>query len=177
MDALTVFLRTYPPQTEEVIAWDHLRLVATSSLCTELPPDELITSVRAIVCDGQRLLLVRDPDGVHILPGGRRERDETLEQTLCREVLEETGWEVEQVRLLGIIHFHHLTSKPPEYAYPYPDFLHVIYRAVPLRYRAEARQSDGYELGAEMVPLASREQLALSAREQMLLTAATRSRA
>lgn len=173
MAALATFLMRHQPQTEEEIDWDPLRFRVTSYLCSELPPDDLITSVRALVCDTQRLLLVRDPESIHILPGGRRERNETLEQTLRREVLEETGWEIDQVALLGITHFHHLTPKPPDYAYPYPDFLHVIYRAVPQRYLADARQIDGYELEATMIPLASRDQIPISAREQMFLAAAT----
>ena len=149
-----------------------MRLRVTSYCCIELPPEDLITSVRAVVCDAQQVLVVRDPVSAHILPGGRREPGETLEQTLRREVLEETGWEIDDIRMLGIKHFHHLTPKPVDYPYSYPDFLQAIYRAMPQSYLASARQTNGYELDATLVPRSVVEQLPLSASERLFLRVA-----
>lgn len=169
MDTLAAFLARHQPQMEEVVTWGALRLHVTSYLSADLPPAALITSVRAVVRDEARVLVVRDPESVHIVPGGRREPSETLEQTLRREVLEETGWHIDQVALVGFRHFHHLTPKPPGYGYPYPDFIHLIHRARPLRYDADARHTDGYELDATFVPLQQRHTLPLSAGERMFL--------
>jgi 8-oxo-dGTP pyrophosphatase MutT (NUDIX family) len=47
--------------------------------------------------------------------------------TLEREMREETAWTIADPRLIGFMHFHHLTPKPLGYAYPYPDFLQVVY--------------------------------------------------
>jgi 8-oxo-dGTP pyrophosphatase MutT (NUDIX family) len=44
-----------------------------------------------------------------------------LEQTVRREVLEETGWAIDPPKLLGVKHFRHLTPKPAGYSCPYPD--------------------------------------------------------
>ncbi|MFO7170971.1 MAG: NUDIX domain-containing protein [Chloroflexota bacterium] len=172
METLSAFFARYQPQAEESDAWGALRFQVTSYLCAELPPNELITSARAIVTDAQRILVVRDPQGRHILPGGRREPGETPEETVHREVLEETGWTIEHLRLLGVKHFHHLTPKPAGYSYPYPDFLHLIYHAVPGRYLEHARHTDGYELEAGFVPLTALDRQALSASERIFLTAA-----
>jgi ADP-ribose pyrophosphatase YjhB (NUDIX family) len=57
------------------------------------------------------VLVVRDPHEIHILPGGRRAHGETFEQTAVREVREETGWNVGDLHLLGVKHFHHLSPK------------------------------------------------------------------
>jgi 8-oxo-dGTP diphosphatase len=56
--------------------------------------------------DGGRVLAVRGPGGL-FLPGGGREADETLEEALVREVLEETGYEVSSYthRCTAVQHF------------------------------------------------------------------------
>ena len=63
-------------------------------------------SVSAIIFDDRRdrqVLLAhrRDIDWWN-LPGGGMEAGETVEQAVCREVLEETGLEVEVERLVGV---------------------------------------------------------------------------
>ena len=77
-----------------------------------------------------RWVALRNPDARHVLPGGRIERDETYRVALRREVHEETGLEVVSADYLGFVHLHHRTSRPPDYAYPYPDMLHLVYAAV-----------------------------------------------
>ena len=115
---------------------------------------------------------MRDPVSGHILPGGRREPGETLMQTLEREVLEETGWTIQSPRLIGLAHFQHLTPKPDDYRYPYPDFLHLIYASTADRYDAGKREVGGYELESGFQPLATVEALPISQGERALLRAA-----
>lgn len=161
-----------PPAAQAVEAWGDLRLQVTTYLTGQEPALDAVTSVRAIVLCGAEVVVVRDPTREHILPGGRREPGEALEQTLRREVLEETGWEIGPPRLLGVLHFHHLTARPAGYAYPYPDFLQLIYVAAGVRCRPEAQQAGGYEVGSELRPVEAVRGLALTASERVLLAAA-----
>ena len=159
-------------QADEQADWPPLRLRVHTYLTTTLPPLDLVSSVRALVRKGDRILLVRDPISVHILPGGRREAGETLMQTLHREVLEETGWTIREPRLTGLAHFQHLTPKPADERYPYPDFLHLVYVATADHYDAAQREIDGYELESGFQPLATVEALPISQGERALLRAA-----
>jgi 8-oxo-dGTP pyrophosphatase MutT (NUDIX family) len=169
MSALADFLAKYRPQAEETVPWDDLRLRVTSYLCGEIPPLELVTSVRAIVLNDASVIVVRAPEGIHLLPGGRREPGEGLAETLTREVLEETGWTIGQIQLIGIKHYHHLTPEPAGYAYPYPDFLQIVYRAHVQQHLPEAREIDGYEIETKFITTAEALRLPLMPSDHLWL--------
>jgi ADP-ribose pyrophosphatase YjhB (NUDIX family) len=156
MTDLASFLAQQLPLTEETVTWQSIQMQfrVTSYLSHELPPLDYITSVRGVILRGDQVLAVRDPETVHILPGGRREQGETLIQTLERELLEETGWTIHLPSLLGFKHFHHLTPKPANYLYPYADFLQLVYTAQANTYVPGARRTDDYELDAFSYPIA-----------------------
>ena len=63
-------------------------------------------AVGAVLRDAGRVLLVRRANppsrGLWAVPGGRVESDETLEEAVRREVLEETGLRVRVTGLLGV---------------------------------------------------------------------------
>jgi 8-oxo-dGTP pyrophosphatase MutT (NUDIX family) len=159
-------------QADEQAEWPPVRLRVRTYLTSTLPPLDLVSSVRALVRQGDQILVVRDPISVHILPGGRREPGETLMQTLEREVLEETGWTIRDARLIGLAHFQHLTPRPDDYRYPYPDFLHLVYVAITSHYDPEQREVDGYELESGFQPIAAVSALPISQGERALLRAA-----
>ena len=112
------------------------------------PPLEFVSSVRSVVFSGDPVLVIRNRDGIHVLPGGRREPGESIEATLRREVGEETGWTIDAPRLLGFLHFYHLSPKPRDYRYPYPDFLQPIFLSEAAEFDASCLLPDGYELEA-----------------------------
>ena len=64
---------------------------------------------------GQILLHRRTDNGNWALPGGAIETGETAEQSVVREVWEETGYQVVVVRLIGVY------SHPEQTTITYPD--------------------------------------------------------
>ncbi|MHA1577706.1 MAG: NUDIX domain-containing protein [Candidatus Thorarchaeota archaeon] len=63
-------------------------------------------TIDVVVTDGNRVILVkrgRDPfKGSWVFPGGYVDYDETVEDAAVREVLEETGVEIELQTILGV---------------------------------------------------------------------------
>lgn len=177
MDAeLDLFLVRCSPVVSEAVVWgERMRLRATAYLSKGAPPLRYVTSVRAVVlCEGS-VLVQEDKDSRHVLPGGRREGNESLEITLRREIGEETGWSLGRVEALGFTHFLHLDPKQPGYAYPHPDFFQIVYVAEAVAYSPETRLDDGYEIGSEFLSVAAVRHLPLTRIERVYLDAALRS--
>jgi len=69
-------------------------------------PDRPIIGVGAVIIEGGRVLLIKRGQaplkGQWSLPGGALELGETLEEGVCREVLEETGLIVESVSTIEV---------------------------------------------------------------------------
>lgn len=66
-------------------------------------PNSLVVATSAVVLDGQgRVLMQRRADsGNWALPGGAMELDESLAESVIREVREESGFEIEVTGLVG----------------------------------------------------------------------------
>ncbi|MDE3001578.1 MAG: NUDIX hydrolase [Gemmatimonadota bacterium] len=121
-----------------------------------------MTSVRCLLMKGDSVLVVHNRDGSHILPGGRCEAGESFQQTLRREVAEETGWTIETVSRLGYIHLEHLGPKPSGYRYPHPHFFQVVYTALASECMPDSMRDDDYEESAAFVPMGELDSLGIS---------------
>lgn len=172
-EGLANFLARRQPSITEPLTWGGgLRLEVAAYLGTDTPPLPLVSSVRAIVRRADTVLVLQDRDSRHILPGGRREADEEPEATLRREVREETGWALERLRVIGFLHYHHLSPRPQDYRYPYPDFCQTVYAAWAVDHDESAVIFDEYVLGSALHPVAEVWEMALAQRDRLFLDAA-----
>ena len=158
---------------EEGIIWGPaVRFLVRAYATRAEPPIALVTSVRCIVFRGTDVLALMDREGGHIVPGGRREPGETLEQALRREVLEETGWAIGTPQQLGCIVFHHIDLPPPEYRAHYPHFVQVVYTAEAASYHPDLLRPDEIDGEARFLSLGDATRLRLSAYQQAFLALA-----
>lgn len=123
-------------------------------------PAELVTSVRCVVRVGELVVLCENVDGVHPLPGGRRNPGESYVDTAVREAHEETGWLLDRdsVRPLGWLHLEHLAARRPDYPYPHPDLLQVVFQGTATERDggpdAPWTDTDGHEQRSSLVSVA-----------------------
>lgn len=139
--------KTAVAQSRQVWQWptQPITLQQQTFLCATLPPDDLISSARAVVIRHDEVMVIQNPtEEPYIIPGGRREPGETVLETLHRELLEEIGWTVRNTAVIGTVHFQHLTPKPPDYPYPYPHFFWAIFAAQADEYHPQAIVPDEY---------------------------------
>ena len=164
---LQKFLSGKSPFHETKALWGNgtMPLRVRYFLCNEQAPEQFVTSVRCLVLHNDSVLVLRNRDEVHVLPGGRRQEGETLEQTLRREVSEETGWQVGAISLLGFIHLEHLGPKPPGYEFLHPHFLQIVYHSRASKHVPESMLDNDYEEHAGFAPIGKLEDLGIAEAE------------
>jgi 8-oxo-dGTP pyrophosphatase MutT (NUDIX family) len=112
------------------------------------------------------------PNGsiAHVLIGGRPEPGETPEQTIIREVGEETGWEVEPIQMIGFRHFFHLEPRSEKTDRPYPDFIQPIFAAIAVAYNANLALPND-RIPAEFIDFVTADDMTESAQRPLLRAA------
>ena len=134
-ETLESFLARHVPFGGWREEWLGVPLEFRTFLADELPPRAFVGSVRAIVLRDNKVLLVYSDIPI-LSVGGRCEPGETIEQTLLREVAEETGWNVSPVAVIGFTHCHHLDGQRPDWGRPAPDWIDPCFAVVAESYEA-----------------------------------------
>lgn len=116
-----------------------------------------MSSARCIVTVGRNVLMYEDRHpSTDVMPGGRCELGESWEQTVQREVHEETGWTIEPETLspLDFLHYRHLTPVPENHPFPHPDFFQVVMRGEGSGRPDNWVDVEGYVLRSWLLPVA-----------------------
>ncbi|MCH5583701.1 NUDIX domain-containing protein [Shimazuella sp. AN120528] len=115
-------------QSYQNLSWLPQPNRVSEVLSSDLPPKNEITTVFGIITYKKRILLANLYRGWD-LPGGHIEAGESLEETLVREVYEETKVIVDNPTLIGYQQMEVFAPKPQPYRYPYPMSYQVHYHA------------------------------------------------
>jgi len=109
----------------------------------ELPPLELCRTAFGLAFNGDQVLMTRLKNRDWDIPGGKIDLGETPQQTVVREVLEETFVQVEVVELVGIQEIELFGPRPENLQWSYPlsvqvYFLCRIRKLLPFRKNKES---------------------------------------
>jgi ADP-ribose pyrophosphatase YjhB (NUDIX family) len=169
---LSNYLSRLMSANRELWDWGEIQLQTDLYLTQRLPPQKFVTSLRGIMFKDDMVLVAHNDREEHIMPGGRRERGETYLETLQRECLEETCYDIEAIQPIAVIHCQHLTPKPDNYKYPYPDFCQIIYAAKATQHHADRVIEDDYVTGVEFRPIEIVQKMPLTSNQHILLQTA-----
>ncbi len=173
---LEAYLAAYPSHHECFERWPvQGNMRVRLSLAETLPPAGVSSSILSIVLNAKEQVLYlwpgqRSGSIAHLLVGGRPEASETPDQTVIREIGEETGWRVRPLRMIGFRHFFQMEPWSQKSDRPYPDFIQPIYAACALAFD-ERLVVPGDRIPAEFVDFAAVES-AMDIAQRPLLYAA-----
>lgn len=71
-----------------------------------------------------------------------------------------------------MLHCHHLTPKPNNYSYPYPDFCQIVFVAEAKNMVENGRLDDEFELESEFCSIEDVRKLQLTSHQHILLNIA-----
>jgi 8-oxo-dGTP pyrophosphatase MutT (NUDIX family) len=153
--------------------WVGVLLECNAYLADDLPAPACIGSVRALVLRDHDVLLVHSSPPMLII-GGRCENGEAVEETLLREVAEESGWVVKPIAVIGFIHVRHIDDQRPDWGRPAPDFIDPLFAVEAVKY--DPAMVGPNENPCEFVPISSVEQRGIERINQTFLREALRKR-
>jgi len=153
--------------------WLGVPLEFRAYVSAELPPSEFIGSVRALVLRDNNVLVAHSSPPI-LSVGGRCEPGETVEETLLREVGEESGWLVTPLSVIGFVHGRHLDEQRPNWGRPAPDFIDPMFAATAVRFDPALLGQN--EVRCEFLPVAAIEQLGIEQISRTFLNEALRRR-
>lgn len=130
------------------VPWISRKNTLTTIESTRIPKKELVTAVFALVFHEGKVLFadIKHKERGFDIIGGHVEKREPLLSALRREVREETGAEIKNIKMFAYTKIHTLSKQTKKNAkYPYPFTFMVFYTAnlKSLRLFKETRESKG----------------------------------
>ena len=129
-------------------------LTCTFECLNEMPPLNLIGNVNLIPFKDDRWLMLRLQTGEWEIPGGTLEPDESYEDAISRELIEEVGARLITFELLGAWHCISTAPKPYRPHLPHPEFYRLVgYGVVEIIGSPENPEGSEQVASVEFVPI------------------------
>lgn len=125
---------------------------ATWTMGSTIPEEDLVTSCFGLITYQDHLIMVRHITRGEEIPGGHKEKGESVMDCFKREIQEEAGVrELDHIEIAGIQEIHVLADKPENYKYPYPKSYQLVFRAEAISLDEFSAQFDVD--GRDLIPL------------------------
>lgn len=114
-------LDTRYPHLAKGVRWRNTALTGCH-LIEGRPDPATLQSVNMVPFVGDDVIVIASENGHVMLPGGTRERGESLLHTISREMREETGCEIESCQPFAVLECVSYDAKPWRDFLPHPEF-------------------------------------------------------